>query len=421
MKMWILAAIIITTMLPLTANAQSAVDVQAEIQQIKQQLAGMEDLKSRLADLEKKLDESQKAQEELKKAQDASKPTVTAATKDSKIKIDGRIFTGIFSTGKQGSSPNWSTDINDAKLRFTFNPSKNITIVNRLSTSGAKAADFDYFYLDYAGALSPTSIIRVGQRKIDVGQETFVDNPIENMLITNSISHVSGYGTGVALLGKINNKGNSPLYEVGFVNGPKGVMTRPSTGLPVNAKIGAPITNNLFASASYFKSGKLRGTDNSAISVAELSSAPSGAVQWDRKLWEVDLRYNYGPSGIRSLIPAGKLPPVMVGATYGSFSDSATGASDRDGKYWFVEGLARLSDKLYSAVRYSVTDLDDGVLGKLGKSPEAVNSYKRTSIGLGYALTDLTQLKTEYTINNTNGGASDPSLNQWAIGVASKF
>ncbi|MCX6377065.1 MAG: phosphate ABC transporter substrate-binding protein [Armatimonadetes bacterium] len=50
-----------------------------------------------------------------------------------------------------------------------------------------------------------------------------------------------------------------------------------------------------------------------------------------------------------------------------------------------------------------------------------VNSYARTSIGLGYLLGELTQLKTEYTFNDASGGDSKPSLNQWALGVASKF
>lgn len=414
MRRWILVALIASALLPRPAGAQSVADLQAEIQQIKQQLTELDALKARVSELESKLAESQKAQA-------PSAPSVTAGAKDSRLKVDGRIFTGIFDTGNQGSSPNWSTDISDAKLRFTFNPSRNITIVNRFSTTGAKTGDFDYFYLDYAGLLTPTSIIRIGQRKLDVGQETWGDNPIENMLITNAVSHVSGYATGIALLGKFRDAKDSPLYEVGFVNGPRGLMVRPTTGLPVNVKLGAPLAGNLFASASYYTTGKLGAADKSAVGIAEITDAPSGATQWERSLWEVDLRYNYGNAGIRSLIPTGELPPVMLGATYGSWSDEATGTPDRDGSYWFIEGLARLDSRLFTAVRYSVVDLDDGLTAKLGRSPDGVNSYRRTSIGLGYALTELTQIKTEYTINSTSGGTTKPSLNQWAVGVASKF
>jgi len=242
------------------------------------------------------------------------------------------------------------------------------------------------------------------------------------MLVSNSVSHVSGYGTGIALLGRFTDAKTSPLYEVGFVNGPKGVMVRPTSSVACNVKVGTPLPGNLFASASYFDSGRLRAADKSAISVAEISDAPSGAAEWKRKLWELDLRYNYGPTGIRSLIPSTGMPKVMLGATYGAFSDDATGeAENRDGKFWFVEGLYNLTGRLYAASRYSAVDLKGGALANLAKSPVAVNSYRRTSIGLGYRLTSLTDLKTEYTINDTSGGSSDPSLNQWGIGLASKF
>lgn len=396
------------------AFAQAPADVQNEIREIRQQLKEMDNLKSRLADLEKKLGDTQKAQE-------ANAPTVITALKDSKLKIDGRIFAGLFGSGAQGTYPNWSTDIPDAKLRFTFNPTKNITIVNRLSTSSATTGGFDYFYADFARVGGPSNILRLGQRKIDVGQETWVDNPIENMLITTSISHVSGYGIGLATVGRFSSAANAPVYELGFVNGPKGVTSRPSTGLPINAKIGVALLGNLFASASYFNTGRLGAADASAISVAEINTPPTGASSWQRDLWELDLRYNYGPTGIRPLIQTGKLPPVMLGATYGKFNDKATGASNRDGSYWFVEGLVRLAPKFFAAARYSDTDLGGSSLAKLGKSPVAVNSYKRTSIGIGYAISDLVQWKLEYAINDTSGGASKPSLNQFATGIAAKF
>lgn len=332
------------------------------------------ELREKLTELGNRLDESQKAQGEMIKAQQAAAPTVTAGSKGSKVKTDGRIFAGVFSTGDDGPTPNWSAGITDAKLRFAFLPAKNVTIVKRLTTTGAKAVDFDYFYVDFASVICASNTLRLGQRKIDVGQETWVDDPVENMLITNSVSHVSGYGIGLATLGRFKGP-DSPMYEVGFVNGPKGVTTRPSSGLPVNVKLGTPLPMNLFASATYFSTDNLGASDKSAVSFAEISDAPAGATAWSRSLWEIDLRYNYGKSGIRPLIPTGELPRLMLGATYGQFKDDVTGARDRNGSYWFAEGMARLNGKLYAAARYSVTDLDGGVLAKLGKSPVAVNSY----------------------------------------------
>jgi len=403
MRVRALVALLAVLLIGVPAFAQSQDDLRAEIESIKKQLSQMEELKTRLADLEKKLDE-QKAT-----------PSVSAGFPGEKVKIDGRIFTGVFDSGDQGNSPNWSTDINDAKLRLTFSPSANVTIVNRLSTTGAKSADFDYFYLDYA---LPKTTLRIGQRKLDVGQETWTDNPVENMLVTTAVSHISGYATGIALVGKL---GGSAPYEIGFMNGARGVMARPTSGLPINMKIGTPLGSNAFGSLSYFNSGKIGANDKSAVSIAEIADAPAGSTQWKRSIWELDLRYNYGNTGIRPLIPTGDLPRIMLGATYGAFGDNAVGAPDRDGKYWFVESLYSVNNRLYAAARYSAVDLDDSIFAALGKSPVAVNSYRRTSIGLGYRLTNLTDLKTEYSFNDTSGGSLKPSLNQWAIGLATKF
>jgi len=404
--MKLVIALLAVLVVGVPALAESQADLKAEIECIKQQLGQMDELKTRLADLEKKLEEREAAS------------SVSAAFPGEKLKIDGRVFTGIFDTGDGGGSPNWSTNISDAKLRFTFRPSSSITVVNRFSVAGATAGDLDYLYVDWA---LPNTTLRVGQRKVDFGQETWQDNSVENMLVSASISHVSGQATGIALVGKLGSTKTSPLYEVGFMNGPKGVMVRPNNSLPFNAKIGAAVADNVFASVSHFNSGDLGSGDKSAVSVGEVSDAPAGATEWKRTLWELDLRYNYGTNGIRPMIPSGNPPKIMLGATYGAFADNAVGVPDRDGQFWFVEGVYSLNDRVYAAARYSAVDLDNGILAALGKSPVAVNSYKRTSIGLGYRLTDLTHLKTEYSFNDTSGGLSQPSLNQWAVGLASKF
>lgn len=378
-----------------------------------------EDLQAQITELRVKLESLEKKLEESRKAQEAKTPTVSTVLKGSKLKIDGRMFVGIFETEKDGAYPYSSTDISNAKLRFTFDPAKNITIVNRLSTSSTKS-EIDYFYVDFAQAGGPSNTLRLGQRLIDVGQEGGMNNPVDNILISNSISNVNGIGTGLATLGRFKGP-DSPMYEIGFVNGPKGLMVRPSSGLPFNLKLGVPLPNNLFVSGTYFDTGTLGAADSSAVSVAEITTAPTGATSWSRSLFEFDVRYGYGKSGIRLMSPTGTLPPLMLGATYGRFFDGATGVSDRNGSYWFGEAMVRLNPKLYTAIRYSVTELSGSTLAKLGKSPVAVNSYTRTSLGFGYALNDLLQLKMEYTFNETSGTTSGPSLNQWAVGAAAKF
>jgi hypothetical protein len=390
--------------------------LQQQIDELKQRLADYDQLKKRLEELETKAAAADQKQQ----------PAVQAANRDTNIRIDGRLFAGVFKTDEQGSFGNRSLDIPDAKLRFTFSPSKNVTIVNRFSNNRAGSNGFDYFYLDLNnwGGLALGHVLRVGKFKMDVGQETWTDNPVESILITNSVSHISGYDEGVNFRGPLG-RGRSPAtYSLAVMNGSKGV-TQSDSGMAWSAKLGALVKERLYLSASYLRTGDLvkrDGTlDQPDFGIAEVFDAPAGATAWRRSLWEADARYGYGKEGIKSVVGAPADVPWQAGATYGQFTDSATGAPDRTGRYWFVECLYNLGPKTYLATRYGDTSLDGGALAKLGGISVAVNNYHRLSLGVGYRITPMTHLKLELTRNTTSGGVSKPDLDQIAIGLATKF
>jgi hypothetical protein len=398
------------------ANAVELRSLQQEIEDLKQRLSDYDQLRARLNDLEKKAEAAEKKQPQ----------PVQPANKDTKVKIDGRLFAGAFKTGEQGSFPNRSLDIPDAKLRLTVSPSQDVTIVNRFSNNRAASNGFDYFYVDlnnWGGAL-PGHLLRVGKFKIDVGQETWTDNPIESILISNSVSHISGYDEGINLRGPLRRGPLPPTYSVALMNGSKGV--NPSdTGLAWSAKVGVPVAPRMYFSASYYHVGDLAKpggvTDQADFNVAEVLDAPSGAAGWKRSLWELDARYGYGTDGQKSVVGAPADVPWQAGATYGQFEDDAIGVPGRKGSYWFVEGLYNLTPKTYLASRYSEVSLDGTTVAKLGGSPVAVNDYQRLSLGAGYRLTPMTHIKVEYSHNNAFGGATKPDLNQIAAGIATKF
>lgn len=345
---------------------------------------------------------------------------VTPGTKGVDIRIDGRLFAGVFGSGRALSFAHPSLDIPDAKLRFTFTPTRDVVVVNRLSTSRAGASlGFDYFYVDLANwaGLFPGHTLRIGKHKIDIGQETFTDNPVESNLITNAVSHVSGYDEGINLRGPILHGPRPVTYSVELLNNTRGFS--PADGLAWGAKIGWAATPQLYLSGSFFNGSRLSGDTD--FSVAEMSSAPPSATVWRRVLWEGDVRYGHGPEGVRSVVGNAAGVPWQLAAAYGRFSDHAYGAADRKGSYWYAEALNNLTPTLYAAARYSEVELDDGVLAKLGNSPVAVSRYRRLGIGVGYRLSLLTHVKAEYTINSTKGGGSSPGLNQVAVGIATKF
>jgi hypothetical protein len=408
--------------IPVQAQEQPAVNA-AELRSLQQEI---EDLKQRLSDYDQlrvRLDELEKRAEAAEKKQPQA---AQAANKETKTKIDGRLFAGAFKSGEQGSFGNRSLDIPDAKLRLTISPSKDVTIVNRFSNNRAGANGFDYFYLDLNnwGGAAPGHVLRVGKFKMDVGQETWTDNPVESILISNSVSHISGYDEGINLRGPLRRGPLPPTYSVALMNGSKGV--NPSdNGLAWSAKVGVPLTPRMYFSASYLHVGNLvkpGGTvDQPDFDIAEVFDAPAGAIGWTRSLWELDARYGYGADGQKSVVGAPADVPWQAGATYGQFGDDAIGAPGRKGSYWFVEGLYNVCPEIYVASRYSEVSLDGNMLAKLGGSPVAVNDYQRLSLGAGYRLTPMTHIKVEYSRNNAAGGATKPDLNQIAAGVATKF
>jgi len=360
-------------------------------------------------------------------------PSVQAANANlgAVIKIDGRIFTGIIGSQLQGAYPHTSLVIPDAKLRFTYMPSKDITVVSRLkfsAASGANAATpssmgFDYLYADlnnWAG-LIPGHTLRIGRMKIDFGEETWTDNQVESNLVSNSVAVPNGYDEGLNFRGPIR-KGDHPInYSLSLLNGTKDLS--PAAGAPASVvKIGASPIKHLYLSGSYLNTGQL-GVNNTDFGVAGITAIPSGATSWQRHAWEADARWNFGPSGQQANIPTAPTAavPFVLAAAFGQLADDSTGAAKRDGNYWYAEGLYNITKKIYASARYSELNLLSGVTAKIADSPVAVSKYQRTSLSLGYRISALTAIKAEYSINKTDGGATTPKLNQFVLGVATKF
>ena len=360
----------------------------------------------------------------------AAKPsdiTVTDGTKGSTIKLDGRIFTDFTSTQKDGSSPRSGFDIPDAKFRVTYAPSKDITAVTRMNFKTDGTDTFDYLYVDvnnFRGAL-PGQTIRVGRQKIDFGEETWTDNPEESITINNSAGIVNGYGTGVDFRGRLDNLEQPIFYSAAILNGTNNVAA-PNHGVALAGKAAIAPLDNLYFSGSVYQGTGL-GKTQSDLKIAGIQdmpdTSPTSTTNWKRSAWELDGRWNYGTTGVKSQIGSDPAVPYQLAAAYGQFKDDVVAgtAANRDGKYYYIEGLYNATPDVFLAARYSQVSLDNGATAKFNSSPVAVNKYNRTSLGIGYRYTPLTQIKAEYTINKAEGGASEPKINQFTVGIATKF
>jgi hypothetical protein len=360
-------------------------------------------------------------------------PAVQPAYPSSVIRVDGRFFLGILGTQDAGAYPHTSMVLPDAKLRFTYLYGKNLTMVSRLSFAQGNSptgelVKFDYLYADVNnwGGLLHGQTIRAGRMKIDFGEETWTDNPEESNTISNSAGIVNGYDEGLDFRGPIVKGATPVIYSLSLINGSADVTKAVSAPTAV-AKLGASPVKNLYVSGSYLKTGDLSGAAvTTDVALAGITAAPAaGTTNWTRQAWQVDLRYNYGPTGVQPEIPtkATAAVPFQLAGAYGKFDDKviAGTGSNRDATYYYAEGLYNVTHKLYAVARYSKVGLAGTEVAGLAGSPVNVNEYKRTSFDLGYSVSPMAILKAEYSINNTDGGATEPKLNQVAVGLAMKF
>lgn len=343
----------------------------------------------------------------------------------SKLKIKGRIAAGYYDSGKAGSYPSGSFEVPDAKVQFSFEPDEINKAVLRLNLNNGSFNSVDYAYLEtnlskFFGLSFPLSS-RIGRAKTEFGEETMWNNPIEGALPSNSASNVDGRDEGVHLSGKIGK--NKPVgYSLSVSNGNTGTGSDNSMAKAFTGKVYYNIIDPLYISASYYNSGSIKN-QNAEMSIAGLTSAPTGAVRWKREIWEVDLRYDY-KKGKNFFLPAFSDSKAILQIAYGNFRDgvSSTTATSakRSGQYGFADGLYNLTKKLYVAGRFSFVDLDDGVTASLNNITS--NKYQRYSLGAGYRITGNTILKLSYDWNRQSGAGIDVAdSNLLSAVVAAQF
>ncbi len=350
----------------------------------------------------------------------------------SKLKIKGRWAAGYYDSEKAGSYPNGSFQAPEAKIQFTFKPDDINDIIMRLSLNNAAFNSVDYFYLDTnLMKLTPwektapfTLASRIGRFKIDFGEETFSNNPVESALPSNSAANVSGNDEGIMLFGKIG-KVRPLSWSVGVFNGNTGTGADNNWVKSFNGKVAYNIIDPLYVSASYYTSGNL-DQQASEMSIAGLTTVPSSALQWTRQIAEVDVRYDFKKGKIQNP-PAYCDSLAYIKGAYGYFIDNANPfralntVHIRDGNYGYVEGLLNVTKKLYAAGRASTIDLS-GDEKTASLNSLTVNAYDRYSLGLGYRLSGATILKGEYSINiKRKGGIDDPKDDLMSFIVASQF
>lgn len=377
-------------------------------------------------------EESKKAKEDMVKiketAQAAQAGRVDLANTLSKLKIKGRAAVGFFDSGKAGSYPAGSFEMPDAKIQFGFQPDDINTLVLRFNLNNATAQSplLDYFFLqskDFIPALkdSPFSLSgRLGRFKLGFGEETWTDNPVEGMLPSNSAARVTVVDEGLELAGKVklDKIGLRPLgWVVSVSDGNSGVGSDSTAGKAFMGKLSYAPIDPLYLSGSYYNSGRL-DSSSAEMSIAGVTSAIQSGMDWERSVWEADVRYDFG-KGKKPLEPAlFSDSKAIARLSYGQFKDD--GNRTRSGNFGFVDGIYNLTKKFYAAGRYSFIHINGDATASLNSV--TANRYDRFSLGGGYRWSENTILKLSYDWNKNSGASTnDADDNLLSAVVATQF
>lgn len=343
-----------------------------------------------------------------------------------KLKINGRWATTFYKSGQGGSFPNGSFEVPDAKIQLLINPDDINTIVTRFNLNNAVFNNVDFFYIDtklFQTQLkdSPYTLeSRVGRFKVPFGEETYWDNPIGSSVASGSATKISGNDEGAQLSGSIG-KEKPVKWYFGVMNGNSGTGSDNTNAKAFIGKLAYSPIDPLRLSASIYSTGNLK-TAASDISVAGLTTRPGGnATNWNRTLWELDARYDFEKGKVLDP-PAYADSKAYLQAAFGQMIDDARNVSDREGNYGFIEGLVNFTPKYYGVARYSVISLLHGYFDTLNGSL-GTTQYERTSLALGYRVSDKTLVKLAYDFNfsNTVNGGDDPTDDLLTVAIVSNF
>ena len=318
-----------------------------------------------------------------------------------KLKLKGRAAVGYFNSQKDGLYRHSSFEVPDVKLVFGFKPDDVLDLVIRfnLNNGAANSPLTDYVYLQAKDFISPLKDTpwslsgRLGRFKLGVGEETWSNNPIEGVLPSNSAANIDGTDEGLELSGK--------FWAFSISNGQRGFNSETGEAKAWLGKLFYSPWDPLYMSATYYDSGSLK-TSQAEVPVAGTIDRPTNATNWKRQIGMADVRFDF-QKGSKSLNPpSGSDSKAFIRLSYGQFEDSATKASDRKGKFGFMDITYNCSSKIYTGAKVSFIDLDGSQTASL--NGVSANHYERYSWGAGYRWSDNVQIKAGYD-HNRNGGA----------------
>ncbi len=329
-----------------------------------------------------------------------SKP---GADPEHEVRLSGDAGLGYFKSGSGGQFPNGDFRIDEARLFVEAPVVNDVYLVSELDLMTREASDeslhLGEVYADIenlSGHWGRENLLslKAGRFNIPFGEEYQFRYPLENPLISHSLSDLWGFDQGIEAYGNA----AQFTYVVSVQDGGAHALHNYSPGKAVAGRIGFDPFHWLHLSASAMRTGDLSAVDDqyAALWFGGAFLRPLGptpvTTRFGANLYELDGSVRW-PGG--SLKAAGGIV---------RFDDNDPLADDlRRMRYGYVEGVQHLTDAMYASVRYSLIRAPSGYplvgQGNFGEYyfESSTTRLDRLSLGLGYQFAPPMVLKVEFS------------------------
>lgn len=392
---------------PSAAEVRALIDQNRRLQQqVEAQQRTIDALSASVADLKRADAKQEQALQSLREGSaGAASENVVARDRSHEIRLTGEAGLAFFNTGPAGMFPKAEFRADDPRLMVEAPVWKDVYLYGELDLltreTNVDSFQLGEFYVEFEGisrlwGASPDVLtLRAGRVAVPFGEEYQLRSPINNPLISHSLSDIWGNDEGVVVFGRT----GTVSYALAVQNGGTSRLHDFNADKAVVGRVGWEPAKWLHVSASAMRTGELATVADNLSEVwfanaffRALGPAKSTAVFW-ANLYEADAVARW--KGGRASLALGQV----------RFDDSDTTADNsRRIRYGSLEVTQDITEKLFGAARYSEIRAPGGYplagwgsAGTFFFRPSLTEELRRLSLGAGWRFGPPLIWKMEYT------------------------
>ncbi len=404
-----------------TTPANDAASLQAVIEQnrllqeqVKAQQKTIDALNAQMEQIrqasERQDRELQRLAEQRVEPAPAERSIPVETSRDHEVRVGGQAGFVYFQSGSNGQYPKGEFRVDDTNITVEAPVWKDVYFYSEVKVfqRETSTANFQFgeLYVDFERLGTPwgrpdSLNVRAGSVNTPFGEEYLVRGPVDNPLVSHSLSDIWGPDEGVEVYGSL----GQWSYVAAVQNGGISQIHDYHSSKSFAARLGWDPAAWLHLSASAMRTGKLSmgsaaaGTGDGLSSIwfangffRALGPAPRTTNFW-ANLYEADA------------VAKWKTGKVSAALGQVQFDDNDPLVDNsRKLHYGYVEVVQSATDELYGAARYSEINAPGGFplvgQGNMGEylfSPKLTEELRRFSLGFGYRFGPPLVMKLEYS------------------------